>query len=186
MSRKKKSRRPGSEGPAVYREKSSSALNQEGRLRQKLRKRKGLKAGARHSEGKSQGTGMAQGQRDPRIGSKKAIPLVVATTAPELKKGGVVERQRMSTEKELQMLENDVQLNALLDRLDNGERLGAGMQAYVDEKLARIEVLMNELGLLDDEPEVVEKPAKAVKAKPASDDDLLSQFEGLDMDQFKS
>ena len=45
------------------------------------------------------------------------------------------------------MLENDAQLNILLDRHDNGENLSAGLQKYVDEKLARIEVLMKQLSI---------------------------------------
>ena len=49
------------------------------------------------------------------------------------------------------MLENDPQLNTLLDRLENGENLGAGLQKFVDEKLDRIEYLMGRLGLLEPE-----------------------------------
>ncbi len=88
------------------------------------------------------------------------------------------------------MLENDAQLNVLLDRIESGENLGAGLQKYVDEKLDRIEVLMNRLGLMEpgieDESEssMVEEP-RQTKGKASSDADLLSQFEELDIDQFK-
>ena len=99
--------------------------------------------------------------------------------------------RRVNAEQELEMLENDAQLNVLLDRLDNGESLGAGLQKYVDEKLARIEILMKQLGLYEEEeePEVVEEPsapvAKKVSKKASSEDELLSRFEDLDLDQFK-
>lgn len=72
------------------------------------------------------------------------------------------QERKLAAEQELAMLEKDAQLNVLLDRLDNGEKLGIGLQKYVDEKLDRIEVLMEQLGLLDDEPE----PAPAPQSKP--------------------
>lgn len=102
------------------------------------------------------------------------------------------QERRLSAEKELAMLENDAQLNVLLDRIDNGEKLGAGLQKYVDEKLDRIEVLMNQLGLFEDaeepeEEEAIAPPpqAKAAKPKAKTDDDLLSQFENLDLNDYK-
>ncbi|CAK2583841.1 hypothetical protein VCRA2119O52_800016 [Vibrio crassostreae] len=86
------------------------------------------------------------------------------------------------------MLENDAQLNTLLDRIENGENLGAGLQKFVDEKLDRIEHLMGRLGLLepeDDEEEIFEEAPVASKKKASSDEDLLSQFEDFDLDSFK-
>ncbi len=99
------------------------------------------------------------------------------------------QERRISAEKELEMLENDAQLNVLLDRLDNGESLGSGLQKYVDEKLDRIEVLMKQLGLYEeeDEPEDVEQEEQlqAKKRQPKTDDDLLAEFESLDMNDYK-
>ncbi len=151
-----------------------------------MKKRKGQKSGSRHSEGKEvkQGTGSAK--LDPRLGSKKKIPLIV-----EPKKKPTKVERRLSAEQELEMLENDAQLNVLLDRIESGENLGAGLQKYVDEKLDRIEKLMNQLGLMEpeyDEEEMFEEPVAAMSApskKASSDDELLSQFEDVDMDQFK-
>ncbi|KJY84394.1 aminotransferase [Vibrio galatheae] len=185
MSRSKKSRSGGNGDIVVVRNRSQSDV--EGRLRKKEKKRKGLKTGGRNSESKEQQQRSAGQKRDPRLGSKKKIPLIVETA----KKPSKAER-RVSAEKELEMLENDAQLNVLLDRLDNGDNLGAGLQKYVDEKLARIEVLMKQLGIYEDEPEeelepeIVEPVAKKKpKQKAESDDELLSQFEDLDLDQFK-
>ncbi|KOO02953.1 Der GTPase-activating protein YihI [Vibrio nereis] len=185
MSRSKKARSGGNVDVVVVRNRTQSDV--EGRLRKREKKRKGLKTGARNSEAKAQKQQSAGQKQDPRLGSKKKIPLVVE--AP--KKLSKADR-RANAEKELEMLENDAQLNVLLDRLDNGDSLGAGLQKYVDEKLERIEVLMKQLGLYEEEPaeeeceeEVVETAPKKASKKVATDDDLLSQFEDLDLNQFK-
>ena len=82
----------------------------------------------------------------------------------------------------------------LIDRLDNGEKLGAGLQNYVDQKLDRLEILMKQLGIYDEEDAELEpnsedefkQEMRSKKSKkPASDDDLLSQFEDLDLNDFK-
>ncbi|MEF1174342.1 Der GTPase-activating protein YihI [Vibrio sinaloensis] len=153
----------------------------EGRLRKKDKKRKGLKTGGRNSEAKANKQQTAGQKRDPRLGSKKKIPLVV-----ELQKKQSKADRRLSAEQELAMLENDAQLNVLLDRIEEGESLGSGLQKYVDEKLARIEVLMKQLGIYDeDESEQEEHTEQTLSRELGSDDDLLSQFEDLDLDQFK-
>lgn len=189
MSRNKKLKSGGNGDIIVVRNRSEADV--EGRLRKRDKKRKGLKTGNRNAESKNQKQQTVGQNRDPRLGSKKKIPLVVEAVKKPTKA-----QRRISAEKELEMLENDAQLLVLLDRLDNGDNLGAGLQKYVDEKLTRIEVLMKQLGLYDDEPEeepeeeleqnVAPQPVKKAKSKaPASDDDLLSQFEDLDLDQFK-
>ncbi|EGR4279190.1 Der GTPase-activating protein YihI [Vibrio cholerae] len=181
MSRSKKSRKPGTNSNdqlAVVRTRSESEL--ESRLRKKLKKRKGLKSGSRHSEGSESQVRQAAQKRDPRLGSKKPIPLIVA----EPKKLNKQER-KLAAEQELAMLEKDAQLNVLLDRLDNGEKLGIGLQKYVDDKLDRIEVLMEQLGLLDDEPEPAPAPQSKPTKKRKTEDDLLSEFEQLDVDKYQ-
>lgn len=181
MTRKKRARAVGSEGPAVYREKTNTKVDVETRERQKAKKRKGLKSGSRHSaveENKQRNGGQ---KKDPRLGSKKLVPLIVEPKKPQNK-----QQRRLSAEQELAMLENDAQLMVLLDRIDAGEKLGAGLQKQVDLKLDRIERLMKQLGLLDDVEETsapVKESAKA-KSKPRSDDDLLAQFENMDFDSF--
>lgn len=175
MTRKKRARKVGSEGPAVYREKTASQSELDARKRQKDKKRKGLKSGSRHSAGlDEQQKGNGRG-KDPRLGSKKLVPLIV-DTKPKSKK-----ERRLSAEQELAMLENDAQLMVLLDRIEAGESLGAGLQKQVDDKLDRIERLMKQLGLLDEEPVEEVKP---VAKGPKSDDDLLDQFENMGFDDF--
>ncbi|MEH0689957.1 GTPase-activating protein [Vibrio cholerae] len=188
MSRSKKARSGGNGDLIVVRNRTESDV--EGRLRKKDKKRKGLKTGNRNSEAKQAKQHTSGGARDPRLGSKKKIPLIVDAPKKQTKA-----QRRLNAEQELEMLENDAQLNVLLDRLDNGESLGAGLQKYVDEKLERIEVLMKQLGLyqeddeMDDDAEQESEPvvpaSKKSSKKLATDDELLSQFEDLDLNQFK-
>ncbi|MGL5336020.1 MAG: Der GTPase-activating protein YihI [Enterovibrio sp.] len=154
MTRKKKARRLGSEGEAQYSEKKMSEQEMLSLLRKKQAKHKGLKAGSRHSAGEKSVQRTAQKAQDPRLGSKKAVPLIVE--APDASKKMSLSAQKRSAEKELQQLENDPQLMVLLDRIENGERLGSGLQAYVDEKLDKIEKLMGMLGLLEPEDEEID------------------------------
>jgi ribosome assembly protein YihI (activator of Der GTPase) len=182
MSRNKKSRKPGSAASVdvvVTRNRTESDV--EGRLRKRLKKRKGQKSGSRHSEGNEQKQRRSGEARDPRLGSKKKIPLIIT----DQKKPSKQER-RLSAEQELEMLESDAQLNVLIDRIEAGENLGAGLQKYVDEKLDRIEVLMKQLGLF--EPEVEEEQVDLVEPalnKVRDEQELLADFEDIDLDQFK-
>ncbi|MDD1795673.1 GTPase-activating protein [Enterovibrio makurazakiensis] len=180
MTRKKKARKVGSEGPAQYKDRSLSRDDIAALAAKRKNRRKGLKAGSRHSDGTVEQQRTAHAQRDPRLGSKTAVPLIVEQK-PHPKSAAGKKVRRISAEKELEMLENDAQLNVLLDRIENGEKLGAGLQSYVDEKLDRLEVLMKQLGLFDqDEPEADEAPKKA---KRRGDDDLLAEFENVKFDQ---
>ncbi|SIO23986.1 Der GTPase-activating protein YihI [Salinivibrio sp. ES.052] len=159
MTRKKKTRRTGSEGPAQYVDKNHTEQDRIARMLKKQKKRKGKKAGSRHSEESKAQAHRSSGKKDPRVGSKKPIPLGSEAAKPK--------KAAMTPAQELEKLEQDPQLNVLLDRIENGEKLGSGLQAYVDEKLDRIEVLMEKLGLLTDD---------------ASDneDELLDKFEQQD------
>lgn len=197
MSREKKTT-TGINGDLVFARKHNRKSDDvEGRERKKAKKHKGLKSGTRHSEGKQKAERAAAQARDPRLGSKKKIPLIVDAKKPSK------QERRVSAEKELEMLENDAQLNVLLDRIDNGEKLGAGLQKYVDEKLDRIEILMKQLGIYEEELEVEDEQdedeqlsasklsaskqpaAKATKRQPKTDDDYLSEFENMDMNEYK-
>ncbi|MDV5172262.1 Der GTPase-activating protein YihI [Photobacterium rosenbergii] len=173
MTRKKRSRTTGMSDQVVT-VKTRTQHDLDGLQRKKDRKRKGLKSGSRHSMVTPEDARKAAQRKDPRHGSKKAIPLIVEPKKPMTK-----QQRRMTAEQELQMLENDAQLMILLDRIEAGEKLGAGLQKQVDQKLDRIEQLMNQLGLLDeDEPEMDEEAVSG----PRSDDDLLDQFENMEFD----
>lgn len=189
MSRNKKARSGGSSADVVVvRNRTQSDVD--GRERKRDKKRKGLKTGTRNSEAKQNQEHKSSQARDPRLGSKKKIPLIVT----EVKKPTKAER-RVSAAQELEMLENDAQLIVLLDRIEDGENLGSGLQKYVDEKLNRIEVLMKQLGLYEEDleddvedeapAEVAPVVTKKAAKKADSDDDLLAQFESFDLNQFK-
>lgn len=204
MSRNKKSRKVGpSSGGEVVVTRNRTESNVQGREQKRIKKRKGLKTGNRNSEVSDAKAQSAAKARDPRLGSKKKIPLII-----EPKKKLTKQERKISAAQELEMLENDAQLNVLIDRIEMGENLGAGLQKYVDEKLDRIEVLMNQLGLMEpeaddsddmyfaedfsdedlSEEELAEIDAIELKSQPkksSSDDDLLSQFEDIDLNDFK-
>lgn len=184
MSRIKKARKPGMASEPVVVTRNRTDRDVDSREIKRKRKRKGLKAGARNAESNAEQNRRFAQKKDPRIGSKKPIQLVV-----EEKKKTSKQERRLTNEQELAMLENDAQLMVLLDRIDNGENLGTGLQKYVDEKLARIEHLMGRLGLLNDEEaesedEIAEFP-EFEDRKAKSDDDLLAEFDNFNMDDFK-
>ncbi|MEN2271428.1 Der GTPase-activating protein YihI [Vibrio diabolicus] len=178
MSRSKKSRKPGAAGaPEFVVTRNRTESDVEGRLRKRAKKRKGLKTGNRNSEVNEQKKQAAAQNRDPRLGSKKKIPLVVEPAKKMTKQA-----RRLSAEQELEMLENDAQLNVLLDRIEAGENLGTGLQKYVDEKLDRIEKLMDQLGLLEPEEE---EDFTAPAEKSTRNDDLLADFDDINFDDYK-
>ncbi|EMD1177555.1 Der GTPase-activating protein YihI [Vibrio harveyi] len=180
MSRKKKSRKPGASGaPEFVVTRNRTESDVEGRLRKRAKKRKGLKTGSRNSDAEEQKKQAAAQKRDPRLGSKKKIPLIVEPAKKQTK-----QERRLSAEQELEMLENDAQLNVLLDRIEAGENLGTGLQKYVDEKLDRIEKLMDQLGLLEPEEDDEDFTAPAGKGS-RNDDDLLADFDDINFDDYK-
>lgn len=63
------------------------------------------------------------------------------------------EKPMLSPQTELDLLETDERLDALLERLEAGETLSAEDQAWVDAKLDRIDELMQKLGLSYDDDE---------------------------------
>ncbi|MDP5255198.1 MULTISPECIES: Der GTPase-activating protein YihI [unclassified Vibrio] len=181
MGRSKKTRKLGAAGAPEFvfkRGLNRSESDEEGRLRKKLKKRKGHSAGSRHSQvtdERAKGQGQA---KDPRLGSKKKIPLIV-----EPKAKVSAQQRKLNAEQELEMLENDPQLNVLLDRLEAGENLGVGLQRSVDEKLDRIEQLMSQLGLLDEDDVSESQTPKATGER--SDEALLDDFDNFDINDLK-
>ncbi|ABR73758.1 GTPase-activating protein [Actinobacillus succinogenes] len=151
-------------------------LDARAREEKRKRKHKGLDSGSRHSASSDSGKNQQTEVKDPRIGSRKKVPLVVEfVNKPE--KGQFI--QPIKTEKkptaldpatELEQLENNECLNDLLDQLDAGKVLSKEDQVFVDECLARIAQLMDELGISDDEE---------------GEDDLLRTFEKIDINQFR-
>lgn len=143
---------------AKTKRKTRDDVNNEARDRKRDKKHRGNASGSRANPvvQKQKGSG-AGDSKDPRIGSKKPVPLVADGTSSKpskpVKASQPVEKKkpRLSPQEELTALENDERLDTLLDRLENGETLSAEEQAWLDETLDRIDVLMEELGIaLDD------------------------------------
>lgn len=165
MTRKRKERSGGQIGIAktdrVKRETNTQAV--EARKQKRLKKRKGLASGNRTTEeqGKKNRSGGGRKPSDPRVGSKKPIQLV-STPTPQAQPAVVKVKPvkpvvtepvvpTLSFEQELDQLENDARLSALLVRLDNEEVLSADEQDYVDERVERHQFLLAELGYDDDD-----------------------------------
>ncbi|WP_019613601.1 Der GTPase-activating protein YihI [Psychromonas ossibalaenae] len=184
MSRTKKSRTAGnSEEKYTGPRKESSSQAQEARNKKRKSKLKGNKAGARNAnESKqTQQKNAKQAVNEKRIGSQKAVPLVIAEKAPaetpkvqHQPKVKVVKSQveaKISPEKELALIENDDRLNELLEQLDNDEIISQIDQSWVNKQMQRHQEIMKELGWLDEDGE----------------EDLLQQFEdaGSALNEFK-
>ncbi len=159
---KKPTTAAGAKRPAKARRKTREELNIEARDRKREKKHRGHAAGSRANGGDASGSSAKnKQQKDPRIGSKTPVPLGV-TDAPVTKQHKPKsEKPMLSPQAELDMLENDERLDALLERLEEGEALTAEEQAWVDSKLDRIDELMQKLGLsYDDEEEDEEEDEK--------------------------
>lgn len=144
----------------------------------------GLKSGNRNSMQQvnaNQGNADNKPKKDPRLGSKKPIPLLpeakpewlpLATPAPlpkvQLK---AAKPETLSPEQELLQLENDPKLQQLLERVERDELLTGKDAKYFNRQTARISELMTLLGLDD------KTPATDVTAE---DEDPLSRFERTD------
>jgi len=189
MSRSKKSRTSDASEPKFSgQRKESSSQAQEARDKKRKAKLKGNKSGARNAnESKqTQQNNAKQAINSKRIGSQKAVPLIVgekpqektvkaqtkvqASQAQEKESKKEV-KTKLSPEKELALIENDERLNDLLEQLDNGQHLSQTDQSWVDQQTQRHQQLMKELGWLDDDGE----------------EDLLQQFEDASsaLDEFR-
>ncbi|WP_439236405.1 Der GTPase-activating protein YihI [Lonepinella koalarum] len=187
MSREKKSRRitdtmpirksdKKSEKPLFGKKLSRYELDAKALQEKRKRKHKGLASGSRHSVTDNSKQTQTTEYKDPRIGSRKKVPLVVEfVNKPEQGKAipALKTEPKSSTLNpmlELEQLENNECLNDLLDQLDAGKTLNTEDQKFVDECLDRIAQLMNELGI-DEEDE--------------SEEDLYRTFEKIDINRFK-
>jgi len=103
--------------------KSREELNQVARDRKRDKKHRGNESGSRANPETSAGkSGQGNKAKDPRIGSKKPIPLVAdgVTVSAPVKKAAkpVAPKVRLSPEEELAQLENSERLDALLDGIN--------------------------------------------------------------------
>lgn len=161
--------------PSKNRKPTRYELDLAAKEEKKKRKHKGLPSGSRANEGINEKKAVAKEVKDPRIGSRKKVPLMVEfVNQPEkgkfIKPVAVEETPRLAPEVELEQLESNECLNQLLDDLEAGKTLSPADQKFVDDCLERVHQLMTELGIEDEDE---------------SDDALLRQFETLDINQFR-
>ncbi|PTT44093.1 Der GTPase-activating protein YihI [Aeromonas sp. HMWF016] len=181
MSAKQPNRKP------AGKRKESEASAQEGRERKRAAKRKGLKAGSRQQVEQQKGKSAGKQAKDPRIGSRKPVALIVEEKGAKSTVSKAVKEKKlvMTPEQELASIENDDRLNDLLDRLDAGETLEAAEQAWVDQRVDRYQELMDELGIIDNDDdeeadEAFEESDYEESFQPASEDELWDRFTQVD------
>lgn len=134
------------------RRKTRDELDAEARDRKRQKKHSGHVSGARTQVESGNKKGQSQAKsKDPRIGSKVPVPLIIESQVKAKSTPKPVEKTapkpRLTPEEELSKLENDERLDTLLERLDNDEVLSKEDQAYVDLTLDRIDALMEQLGI---------------------------------------
>lgn len=181
MSAKQPNRKP------AGKRKESEASAQEGRERKRAAKRKGLKAGSRQQVEQQKGKSAGKQAKDPRIGSRKPVALIVEEKGSKSTVSKAVKEKKlvMTPEQELASIENDDRLNDLLDRLDAGETLEAAERAWVDQRVDRYQELMDELGIIDNDDdeetdEAFEESDYEESFQPASEDELWDRFTQVD------
>ncbi|OCA54706.1 Der GTPase-activating protein YihI [Photorhabdus namnaonensis] len=153
-----KKKAPARASAGKQKRKSREELNAEGRARKREKKHRGNQPGNRYQEQSGDKHQSGKQQRDPRLGSKVPVPLIVGEQPTKPVVANKVEiKPRLSPQQELAMLENDDRLDALLERLENGESLSKEEHDYVDTTLDRIDALMEELGIQLDEEESEEE-----------------------------
>ncbi|SNY49264.1 hypothetical protein SAMN06297280_1310 [Arsukibacterium tuosuense] len=175
MTRQKKSRSTGNNGQRHMPAAEARKLRQP--KEETKKKGAGKKSGSRNAIVEQNTAPHAQhnGPKDPRTGSKKPIALVAEpAVTPQIKpdlqpkaKLSKVVVPGLTAAEELAMIENDTQLQQLLERVENNEVLTGKDAKYFNAKTARLEQLLEQLGLTE-------------QADAAEDDDPLAQFERID------
>ncbi|MFQ1005035.1 Der GTPase-activating protein YihI [Gilliamella sp. CG22] len=128
--------------------KTRQEINEESWALKRKRKHKGLPSGSRFNNETKKNKPTAKTVKDPRIGSKKPISLIVDESVKSTNKIKQPKTQKLvlSPEQELEQLENDPKLEQLLDLVESGSQLTKEQQTYLDTKLNRIDELMQQLG----------------------------------------
>ncbi len=163
MTRKKKSRTSGQIG--LRHKPAAEARQERDRPVETKKKGAGLKSGSRNAAVQADKTESSGNKnKDPRIGSKKPIPLVVTVAeqklvAPATQPKATLAKAKpveIAPEVELAQIEQDEHLATLLERTEQGEILTGKDAKYFNAKTARHAELLTLLGLDLDEEEVEE------------------------------
>ena len=132
--------------------KTRQEINEESRELKRKRKHKGLPSGSRfNGTDNNQNKKSTNTIKDPRIGSKKPISLLQTNDSSIKNKVNQPQKTKLTPQQELEQLENDTKLDHLLDLVEQGKTLTDDQQSYLDNKLDRIDQLMKQLGIEDDD-----------------------------------
>ncbi len=132
--------------------KTRQEINEESRELKRKRKHKGLPSGSRfNGPDNNQNKKSTNTIKDPRIGSKKPISLLQSNDSSIKNKVNQPQKTKLTPQQELEQLENDTKLDHLLDLVEQGKTLTDDQQSYLDNKLDRIDQLMKQLGIEDDD-----------------------------------
>ena len=168
MARQKKSRKVGKIGI------SKTPSNIRKPTEKRVKKHLGKPAGSRNNEALIIKPDAKKVNKDPRHGSKKPVSLVAVTKE---QKSVTKKVKYFSPTQELAAIEQDSRFATLLDNLDLGKKITREDQHYVDLTLARHKVLCDMLGLTGE--------SETIDDKPEQQTDLYSQFEAIDINDFK-
>jgi uncharacterized protein len=159
MTRQKKTR---SAGPNGQRHLSAEDIRKTRQPKEQTKKKgAGLKSGSRNSEATVSSTANNEStKKDKRIGSKKPIALVADTVIQTTEQVNIALKPKASLakarpvgltpEQELALIENDSVLQQLLERVEQDEILTGKEAKYFNAKTARLEQLLQQLGLTED------------------------------------
>ena len=145
--------------------KTRQEINEESRELKRKRKHKGLPSGSRfNGQDNNQNNNATKTIKDPRIGSKKPISLVVDDNSSikniDKINQSKIAKAKLTPQQELEQLENDTKLDQLLDLVEQGKTLTDEQQTYLDNKLNRIDKLMQILGYEDEDFEDEQEETK--------------------------
>ena len=170
MTRQKKTR---SAGPNGQRHLSAEDIRKTRQPKEQTKKKgAGLKSGSRNNATVISSVPKGESvKKDKRLGSKKPIALVAADTQqPALQiqpKASLAKAKpvAMTAEQELALIENDSYLQQLLERVEQEEILTGKDAKYFNAKTARLEQLLQQLGLADDAEGETLDPLAAFEGK---------------------
>lgn len=160
MTRKRKSRTTGQIG--LRHKPAAEARQERERPVESKKKGAGLKSGSRNAMPSDTQAANTKQHKDPRIGSKKPIALVLTVAEEKLLTPSTqpkallakVKPVEIAPELELAQIEQDEHLQHLLERVEQGEILTGKDAKYFNAKTARHEALMTLLGLEDAAPDL--------------------------------
>lgn len=198
MSRTKKSRKPSAGSASVPKPKESKAELAKA-VPRKPKNKKGKPAGSRQQEVAARKGTQTQGShnKDPRIGNK--TPIDLGGKASTAKAPAVKAQDAKTTPKntspiaairgveplnniaqEIERIENDPKLLAIVDKQDENISLTADEVDYYNTQMERHQTLSDELGDDDEDNSLINSPRL-----PEDEDELWDKFDNSDLSKFE-